>query len=582
MQWNRRDWLTHTTGQAAALLTVVPRNLCLPRLIGGWGVPPSARPIDPTDTAALAAQATHLDPTPWQALALRAVDAAQAAGAKYADARLTRTVGHQYIQIDHQWIFFAAWEMIGVGVRALVNGYWGFAAAPYLEQDEIIGLARAAVAQATTNAKGPPREVDLGQYPRATGTWRTPVLIDPFDVSIEEKRDFLTSWDQGALRYDIDFKTEGQCLASFCRQERVVATSEGSLFTQTCLESGGRVVVGGTTADGQKYPYFPSFQIRGLQMAGRGWEVFLDAMKTVQFPVVRESLVQRALIGSKISHVGRYTIVCDGLTMASLLEKTLGTATQLDRSLGYEANAEGTSFIEDPLAMVGNATIAAPAVTVTANRSDPGGLATAHWDEEGVVPVDTTLIKNGVLTDFQTTREQAAWLAPYYQKVGRLVRSNGCAAAQDALVIPMQHMPNLSLAPNPTAVSLENLVSDVKDGILIENGTVQSVDFQERNGLLTVVPDLGGSMREIKNGRIGKALKTGAIWFDSQDLWKHLKAVGGTDTQDEVGASPMMPGTAYWKEVNMKGQPPQGASYTVKAVAATIPNQPLIDPSRKA
>ena len=46
--------------------------------------------------------------------------------------------------------------------------------------------------------------------------------------------------------------------------------------------------------------------------------------------------------------------------MASLVEQTFGVATQLDRALGYEANAGGTSYIDDPLGMVGHLQVARP------------------------------------------------------------------------------------------------------------------------------------------------------------------------------------------------------------------------------
>ena len=159
-------------------------------------------------------------------------------------------------------------------------------------------------------------------------------------------------------------------------------------------------------------------------------------------------------------------------------------ATQLDRALGYEANAGGTSFMNDPLAMLGSFKTASPLVTIKSNRSAPMQLATVKWDDEGVVPSDTTLVKDGILHDFQTTREQAAWLAPYYSKSGRPVQSNGCAAAQSALAITMQHMPNLSLEPNPSQVKLDDLVANVKDGMQVEHGSLEQIDFQGRTGLV--------------------------------------------------------------------------------------------------
>jgi TldD protein len=260
--------------------------------------------------------------------------------------------------------------------------------------------------------------------------------------------------------------------------------------------------------------------------------------------------------------------------MAALLAATLGPATQVDRALGYEANATGTSFLTDPLGMLGNVQIAAPLVTVTANRSAPTQLATVKWDAEGVVPDETTLIKNGVLMDFQTTREQASWLAPYYAKTGMSIRSHGYAAAEDALVSTIQMLPNLALTPAPSAIRLDDLIADVRHGILIAGGQAET-DYQGRTGVLWP-----REIREIKNGRLGSWIVPMAVQFDTAHLWKHITALGGATTTGAVarGSDAFIRGG----HGTAKGEPAQGTSYTVQAVAATILDQPLIDPSRKA
>ena len=104
--------------------------------------------------------------------------------------------------------------------------------------------------------------------------------------------------------------------------------------------------------------------------------------------------------------------------------------------------------------MVGRHPVAAPAVTVTANRTEPGGCATVQWDDEGVVPEEFTLVKDGVLTDFHTMRESASWLKDYYGQQQRPVRSHGCAAAPTALHAPLTHPPNLALAPGARGAGL--------------------------------------------------------------------------------------------------------------------------------
>lgn len=553
--WSRRSWLA---SQAAVLAAVTVPSRWWDRRTR---------------------HAERLDTAPWQALAQQAVDAAHAAGARYADARLTRVVQHEYGVGGSKGLRFFRdeIEVVGVGVRALVDGYWGFSASAVIAPDEVVRLARDAVEQAQENAEGAPRTVDLGHYPVATGTWATPLRLDPFTIPIDEKEDFILYWKQCADQAGVPLVQDGgTSWLRFSRQERVVATSEGALFTQTLYESGGLIACGTDEVN---------TQVHGLEIAGAGWELFLDANIPEQFfsGQITQELARKAAIPGKPSTIGKYTLVCDGATMAALVERTLGVATQLDRALGYEANASGTSFLDDPLAMIGHLQVTSPLVTLMGNRSAPKELATVKWDDEAVEPQPFTLIKNGLLTDFQTTREQAAWLAPYYQQHNRPVRSNGCAAAEDAHGITLQMLPNLSLEPSPSAIRLEDLVADVKDGILIERGEVGEIDSQARTGLLS------GSMREIKNGRLGKTLTGGAVLFTSQDLWKAITAIGGPATQALTGATQAWTNADFFarggwarRRQDGKGQPPQLTSHSIRAVAATIPNQPLIDPARKA
>ena len=571
--WTRRSWLTRN---AVTLLAVAHH-----RTVGRWTAT-DAFPgrSEAQHMARLTAQAARQDLPPWQALAQRAVEAAQRAGAQYADVRLTRTIHHRY-NFDIPSIPTDT-EMVGCGVRALVDGYWGFAACPTGEVlapvEAVVQLAQGAVAQARANASGgTPHTVEMGRYPTVTGSWATPVQIDPFTISLEEKGAYIGYWIAWAKQQGIYIDTPASYLA-FTREERVVATSEGTLVTQTRYESNGKISC--KSAPTGNF----SLDVTGLEPIGKGWELFATDAK---IPEQLTGMFERLQVAFALQQntrpitVGRYTLVCDGATMAALVGQTLGIATQLDRALGYEANAGGTSFLDDPLQMVGHYQLTTPQVTVTANRSAPTQLGTIKWDDEGVEPEPFTLIKDGVLVDFQTTREQAAWLAPYYQKLGKPVRSHGCAMAEDALGIPLQQRPNLALAPNPQKVDVDDLVANVTDGILITDGEVVEVDFQGRTGLL------GGPVmpRKITNGRLGPFLTGGAVLFDTLDLFKHVVALGGASTTAVVSHTPYNPSMSDRLAMlsgHLKGEPPQMTSYSVQGVAATIANQPIIDPSRKA
>jgi len=485
------------------------------------------------------------------ALLARAVDAATDAGATYADAHLT--LGRR------QSPGWSEGEDRAIGVRALVNGYWGFLASSVWTADESVRLARGAVTQAEAHSRGRVREVELG--PPSTvkhGEWIMPVKYDPFDIPVVEKFDVMNAFADYASSYQVGIGAHTDM--RFFREKRLAATSDGASWSQTRYQSEASFVVTyrdeyharlGTGAAGAD----------GLGASGRGWELVADSGLIDTIPrwiAEAEESRHRAPLD-----VGRYDIEFSAEARATVLDQTLGAATELDRALGYEANASGTSFLNDPLAMLGTPVIGNPLITVTANRSIPHGLATVKWDDEGIVPDDFMLIKDGVLIDYQTTREQAAWLAPYYKKIGRAIRSHGCANAASAMSIPMQHSPNLALAPSPHDVSFDDLVAGTEKGIAMLSLNL-SMDQQVLNGMGF------GVMREIKKGKLGRFIDGGALVFRAPELWKNVIGLGGARTFDWYPAS------------RGKGQPGQGTSHTVGAVPAKIKQLSIVDPVRKA
>jgi TldD protein len=480
-------------------------------------------------------------------------------------------------------------EHLGLGVRALINGYWGFAATPYWTPEEAVRVAHAAVALCAVSAHGiAPRSVELGHNSAVTGSWTTPIKIDPFRVPVEEKLDCLRSSlvtfqrtlpersrfggpnRMGLLGIELDM--------SFYRQEHALATTEGSYVTQTIYRTagsteletfypppGGRAVIAAYT----------TAMPRGLNPAGVGWEMFPEARLVDQLPALLAEAESKQHPPVKPVEVGRYTVVCDAATMANLLDATLGRATQLDRALGYEANETGTSYLgPNPLAMLGT-TVASNAVTVTADRSMPTGLATVKWDSEGVEPQPFQIVRGGTLVDYQTTREQAAWLAPWYQRTGAPVQSHGCAALTDATFPSILMTPNLTLEPASGGTDFEEMISQVADGIAVEAGEVET-DFQCRNGMIRAI---AGRIFRVKGGKRIAGWANACVPFDAPQLWRSVAALGGP------ASAVNLPGS------EVKGKPieympgrnrPIAPQHTLRTVPAIFTNMTVADVTKKA
>jgi TldD protein len=541
MTFNRRTFLK--AGALAAAAAAVPRPL-----LAQLGRRPE--PIPPIEDPRL------------QALAARALDSARAAGASYADVRLTHTR-----QRDFNPQATSDEETMEVGVRALVDGYWGFASSPVWSPDEMARLGREAVRQAKTNALGKSRVVELAPVPVVqSGHWEMPVAIDPFEVSPFEVQDFLTSLEI-YIRRTLHSKVFNNVATSVV-QAKAFASTLGSYCTQRCYRMEGGLIISvrsaGSQSEGRAGLDF-------LTSAGLGWELFTaEHLPRVRNHSVREEirhlveeLKEDLRLPVKPVDVGRYDAVFDASTMASLADDTLGRPTELDRALGYEANAGGTSYLNDPFGMVGSYQAGASALTLTADRSEHGGAATVKWDDEGVEPDAFTLVKNGMLTDFQTTRESAGWLKDVYAKRGTPFRSHGCMGASSGIESPLQQAPNLTLAPGHEAHDFDALVGGLTKGIAIKRGSLD-MDFQHASGLGT------GNVFEIKNGKRVAIIASAGFLLRATEFWKALQTVGGEASLRRIGIR------------TEKGEPSERCYHSVTAAPAVFKDLTLIDPMRKA
>jgi TldD protein len=120
-------------------------------------------------------------------LAERALETAKIGGAEYADARaqLTR---HQEISVKDGRVEGLTQDFSeGLGIRVLVDGAWGFACTSTLREADVDEAVGVALGIARASARVHRRPVDLGPPVTNQGTFKGPVVIDPFGVSIEDK-----------------------------------------------------------------------------------------------------------------------------------------------------------------------------------------------------------------------------------------------------------------------------------------------------------------------------------------------------------------------------------------------------------
>jgi TldD protein len=494
-----------------------------------------------------------------RALMMTAINTARSAGASYSDVRIGRYRQSFVITREQQIVNTVDTDNIGAGVRALVDGTWGFGATKTLTPDAVAAAAREAVSIAKANriARDQPVQLTPTQvYPNAT--WKSSFKIDPFTIPIEQRADLLLKANAEALKVkSVRFVNSGMF---FVKEDRSFASSEGSVISQTIVRVWVPFTATAVAADNS------DFQTRGsvVQPAGRGWEYVLEQDLVGNAGKWAEQAAQK--LTAKSVDVGRYDLVLHPSHLWLTIHESIGHPTELDRALGYEANYAGTSFLAPPEKMLGKLKYGPEFMNVQGDRSQEGACATIGYDDEGVKPENFLIVKNGIFNDYQTTREQANWLKWWYDSQGTPPRSHGCSNADSWGSVQFQRMPNVSLLPGPKEISFEDIISATDRGIAIEGDGSFSIDQQRYNA------QFGGQVfHEIKGGKIVGQLKDVAYQMRTPDFWNSMDMIGGPKSYS-MGAS----------FFDGKGQPSQSNAVSHGCVPSRFRNINVINTGRKA
>ncbi|HEU4892661.1 MAG TPA: TldD/PmbA family protein [Vicinamibacterales bacterium] len=439
---------------------------------------------------------------------------ASALGASYADIRINRYRRESIATRERQVQNVARSTSYGLGLRVLVNGAWGFAATNRVDPAAARAAADEAVAIARANAVLASRKVALAAADKVVATWANPIKRDPFDVPLETKTAFLMKLNETAMAVPGVSFVNSQIL--FVDEQKYFASSEGSRITQRLVRTYPQFST--TSADRASGDFQTRAVVDRAQLIG--YEYVEDYPWLKDAEKAGHEVVEK--LKAKPVSPGRYDIVVDPSQLFLAIHESVGHSTELDRALGWEANMAGTSFLKP--ADAGKLRFGASIVNLVGDRTQPGGLATTGYDDEGVKSERWHLVRDGMFVDWQTTRE----LAPL---VGQQ-RSHGCLHADDWSSVPFPRMPNVSLEPAATEVSLDDLFRDIKRGLFVEGRGVSSIDQQRYNF------QFGGAViREITNGKLGAMVRDAAYQSRTPDFWASCDGLGGPATYRLWGTS---------------------------------------------
>ncbi|WP_313052868.1 TldD/PmbA family protein [Stenotrophomonas cyclobalanopsidis] len=454
-------------------------------------------------------------------LAEVALAAARAAKASYCDVRIGRYLNQSVITREHQVGNVTNRESSGVGVRVLVNGAWGFAATHQQTEAAVRGAVEQATAIARANASIQTRPVQLAPTP-AVGEvrWRTPVRKNAMEVPIQDKIELLLALNGAALDAGADFINSTLFLVN---EQKYFASSDGSFidqdihriwlpFTATAIDKASgkfRTRAGLSSPMGMGYEFLDGDARGKVQLPG-GITAYRDSYDPVEDAIAAARHAREKLKAPSVKP-GKYDLVLDPSNLFLTIHENVGHPLELDRVLGYEANYAGTSFATLDKRDAGFRW-GSDLVTFFADKTQPGSLGAVGYDDEGVKTQRWDLVRDGVLVDYQATRDEAHIL-------GREA-SHGCSYADSWSSVQFQRMANVSLAPGKAPLSVDDMIKDVENGIWIHGRGSYSIDQQRYNA------QFGGQLYyQIKDGRIAGMVEDAAYQIRTPEFWNACTAI---------------------------------------------------------
>lgn len=489
----RRDFVHHSGLVAGAIAA------------SGWG-----RPL-----TAIGGVLTPIPTADKRRLADIALEKGRSLGATYTDVRIGR-YRRQFISARETSIQnITDTESFGVGIRVIAKGAWGFAATNDVTPDGVARAVAEAVAIARASSGLVVAPVRLApQKGFGEVAWRTPIQTNAFEVPVGEKADLLKAANEAAMQGGADYAF---AMLMLVNEQKYFASTDGSYIDQDIhriFPYFSATAVNKTDGTFESRESFGSPRGMGYEyLSGRPSGKVVGPVATTysdSYDMVADARAAgaeaKAKFGAKSVEPGTYDLVLDPSHLWLTIHESVGHPTELDRVLGYEANYAGTSFATLDKWRSRSFQYGSPLVNLFADRTQPTSLGAVGYDDEGVKTKRWDLVRNGILVDYQTIRDQVYILGK--------TESDGCCYADSWSSIQFQRMPNVSLTPGTAPLSPDEMIQGVEKGIYIIGDGSWSIDQQRYNF------QFGGQLSfEIRDGKIAGQLKDVAYQSNTTEFW---------------------------------------------------------------
>src|SRR4051794_40993357 len=212
---------------------------------------------------------------PLSALTDAALTRAVALGCEHADIRVERIRTQTISLRDARLESLTDGEDLGLSIRVILEGTWGFAAGVVLTAAEAVRLAEEAVAVARVSAAINTDRVELAAEPvYRDEQWGSDYAVDPFEVPDAEKTGLLTELSEQLMAADGVDQVQSSCM--HVKEQKYYADTGGTRTRQQRVrispEFTALSVAGVTGSFESRRTLAPPVGRGGEDVTGTGWD----------------------------------------------------------------------------------------------------------------------------------------------------------------------------------------------------------------------------------------------------------------------------------------------------------------------
>lgn len=405
--------------------------------------------------------------------------------------KLTRNVGVEKGRVEKT----QARHRIGVGVRVLDGGAWGFASTGAIDAASVrraVEVARRGARASASLRKA--RVQGLAPADLAVGEFHQAGYSEVMAMPLEQKI---------ALSSDLEAKIRGassqirsaSCAYNEIFESKAIVTTDGAAASFSLVRPELRLSAI-AERDGQLATGYESIGATG------GWQCLFH---NVTGEVLADKAARTAtdLLRAQHPEGGRAVVILAPSIVGLLVHEAIGHTVEADFVLSGSVAAGKLGHV-----------VASELVTLCDSGHSEfydGAGGTIPVDDEGVITARTEIIRQGRLVSYLHNRESA-------QRFG--VRATGNARAWEYSDQPLIRMRNTYLEPGTS--TLEEMIATTTDGYLLDG---------PRNGQADSTGEFMFGVQEarrIKNGKLGDLVKGVTVSGIAFDVLSTVDAVSDT------------------------------------------------------